>query len=196
MIWLRKGRLAASGGPTNWNVTVTSVTQAQANIGDAITINGTGFTSGQSVTIDGLSVASRTFDSSIQITATIPAGVTLYQDTDVSVAGVTLPAAFFVTDEPQDPGSGYVLSEDFDEANLTAFKAAGWSTTPEFDTFMSLVAGYDTSGGLRLDWPQSESEQDAACTHNISHTARSIIVQRSEERRVGKECRSRWSPYH
>ena len=23
-----------------------------------------------------------------------------------------------------------------------------------------------------------------------------IQVQRSEERRVGKECRSRWSPYH
>ena len=23
-----------------------------------------------------------------------------------------------------------------------------------------------------------------------------IPVQRSEERRVGKECRSRWSPYH
>ena len=23
-----------------------------------------------------------------------------------------------------------------------------------------------------------------------------ILVQRSEERRVGKECRSRWSPYH
>ena len=22
------------------------------------------------------------------------------------------------------------------------------------------------------------------------------IAQRSEERRVGKECRSRWSPYH
>ena len=24
----------------------------------------------------------------------------------------------------------------------------------------------------------------------------SIYVERSEERRVGKECRSRWSPYH
>src|ERR1051326_1982102 len=24
----------------------------------------------------------------------------------------------------------------------------------------------------------------------------SVIEQRSEERRVGKECRSRWSPYH
>ena len=23
-----------------------------------------------------------------------------------------------------------------------------------------------------------------------------MIMQRSEERRVGKECRSRWSPYH
>ena len=22
------------------------------------------------------------------------------------------------------------------------------------------------------------------------------IIERSEERRVGKECRSRWSPYH
>src|SRR5450432_2146420 len=27
-------------------------------------------------------------------------------------------------------------------------------------------------------------------------TALSAIVLRSEERRVGKECRSRWSPYH
>ena len=23
-----------------------------------------------------------------------------------------------------------------------------------------------------------------------------VIIRRSEERRVGKECRSRWSPYH
>ena len=25
---------------------------------------------------------------------------------------------------------------------------------------------------------------------------KSVINDRSEERRVGKECRSRWSPYH
>ena len=24
----------------------------------------------------------------------------------------------------------------------------------------------------------------------------SVVTTRSEERRVGKECRSRWSPYH
>ena len=23
-----------------------------------------------------------------------------------------------------------------------------------------------------------------------------VVIERSEERRVGKECRSRWSPYH
>src|SRR2546427_4454522 len=29
-----------------------------------------------------------------------------------------------------------------------------------------------------------------------SHTPHAGAVGRSEERRVGKECRSRWSPYH
>ena len=28
------------------------------------------------------------------------------------------------------------------------------------------------------------------------HSAHDLQVERSEERRVGKECRSRWSPYH
>ena len=31
---------------------------------------------------------------------------------------------------------------------------------------------------------------------NNSRDARSQALCRSEERRVGKECRSRWSPYH
>jgi len=31
---------------------------------------------------------------------------------------------------------------------------------------------------------------------NIRSEARSAYIARSEERRVGKECRSRWSPYH
>src|SRR3712207_7909918 len=32
--------------------------------------------------------------------------------------------------------------------------------------------------------------------HLISVTPRQSVGGRSEERRVGKECRSRWSPYH
>ena len=30
----------------------------------------------------------------------------------------------------------------------------------------------------------------------LRETERRGFIQRSEERRVGKECRSRWSPYH
>ena len=38
----------------------------------------------------------------------------------------------------------------------------------------------------------TEENTDAAA----SEAARLYLEQRSEERRVGKECRSRWSPYH
>ena len=36
-----------------------------------------------------------------------------------------------------------------------------------------------------------------ATAHPVaSEAALSMLNKRSEERRVGKECRSRWSPYH
>ena len=41
--------------------------------------------------------------------------------------------------------------------------------------------------------PQSMLEAMNAYS-NIKHVIG--VVSRSEERRVGKECRSRWSPYH
>ena len=37
--------------------------------------------------------------------------------------------------------------------------------------------------------------KDVLCTRGVPTTCGSRIL-RSEERRVGKECRSRWSPYH
>ena len=36
----------------------------------------------------------------------------------------------------------------------------------------------------------------AAAGCGKKQTTETEPVQRSEERRVGKECRSRWSPYH
>ena len=30
----------------------------------------------------------------------------------------------------------------------------------------------------------------------VRQRAKIVLLARSEERRVGKECRSRWSPYH
>src|SRR2546425_10312857 len=42
-----------------------------------------------------------------------------------------------------------------------------------------------------------ESEKDEAYVRDLGNTLKlPVHVERSEERRVGKECRSRWSPYH
>src|SRR3989449_4664248 len=40
------------------------------------------------------------------------------------------------------------------------------------------------------------SANESACSTAASAAARIEFSVRSEERRVGKECRSRWSPYH
>jgi len=46
--------------------------------------------------------------------------------------------------------------------------------------------------GNRVDW--AEFAWAAALTALV--VAAAVTLPRSEERRVGKECRSRWSPYH
>src|ERR1017187_5820470 len=68
----------------------------------------------------------------------------------------------------------------------------------------------------RIDWPQpyTEATEKYSSQTRLTPDHRSLIgyvagqpfpiidandplaAQRSEERRVGKECRSRWSPYH
>ena len=44
--------------------------------------------------------------------------------------------------------------------------------------------------------PDAESEAQRAAACVLAHLAAGHTLTRSEERRVGKECRSRWSPYH
>ena len=42
-----------------------------------------------------------------------------------------------------------------------------------------------------------ENEKNTSETEQAESGEKTVItVARSEERRVGKECRSRWSPYH
>src|SRR5258708_21679975 len=47
-----------------------------------------------------------------------------------------------------------------------------------------------------IDWNMSESDKPGKLTAREKKAARLWQLARSEERRVGKECRSRWSPYH
>ena len=51
----------------------------------------------------------------------------------------------------------------------------------------------DFTGQLQITDAMITQRVDAICLAPIDKTA---MVSRSEERRVGKECRSRWSPYH
>ena len=40
------------------------------------------------------------------------------------------------------------------------------------------------------------SDEDKNNVFTFADEYKTFISERSEERRVGKECRSRWSPYH
>ena len=44
--------------------------------------------------------------------------------------------------------------------------------------------------------PYTDFEYNYITVFFYAKNGTSILVSRSEERRVGKECRSRWSPYH
>ena len=56
-------------------------------------------------------------------------------------------------------------------------------------------------------FPKSHEFEERYVDHEIAHIGQMFasdlcpvagkdVLERSEERRVGKECRSRWSPYH
>ena len=66
-------------------------------------------------------------------------------------------------------------------------------TTIEIPKFIEKYKAYERAGGM-IDFRifQLDTEQDD--TPYQKHLA--VALCRSEERRVGKECRSRWSPYH
>ena len=72
------------------------------------------------------------------------------------------------------PPSEGSSTEDFDYQNVTTSLIISWT------------AGSDATAGIE------KYEYALGTTAGGSET----VTWRSEERRVGKECRSRWSPYH
>ena len=68
---------------------------------------------------------------------------------------------------------------------LQAAASSGNVTEPVVKTIVGLTKTKDVQDVLKL-----------ALGGKISDARDKMIELRSEERRVGKECRSRWSPYH
>ena len=74
---------------------------------------------------------------------------------------------------------------------LGAFAAGAVATVA-----LSGCSGSSASGGATVEGTTSNLiETDVPVAAN-DWTDNGAYVLRSEERRVGKECRSRWSPYH
>src|SRR2546429_7929567 len=54
----------------------------------------------------------------------------------------------------------------------------------------------DSLGDLRIGHCRLRSRRSSGLCRRLEAALRPAPPGRSEERRVGKECRSRWSPYH
>ena len=68
-----------------------------------------------------------------------------------------------------------------------------WSGTGNTEAMADLVANAASAAGASVDkFTASEFNTSSAG----DYTGFALGCPRSEERRVGKECRSRWSPYH
>ena len=61
----------------------------------------------------------------------------------------------------------------------------------------SKVAGYKINAQKSLGFLYTNDEKsEREIKETLPFTIATKRIKRSEERRVGKECRSRWSPYH
>src|SRR3712207_8476082 len=71
------------------------------------------------------------------------------------------------------------------------FSLLGWSDTPKKNLASFHLENISQAlGALGSKWGKGPGELSIHCVLLF------CTYPRSEERRVGKECRSRWSPYH
>src|SRR3546814_4035771 len=89
----------------------------------------------------------------------------------------------------------------FKQKTAYEMRISDWSS----DVCSSDLRGFGSHGLPSAAWPwrsrNTGCRRPAAARKAATHRSkRSVGVERSEERRVGKECvstcRSRWSPYH
>ena len=85
--------------------------------------------------------------------------------------------------------AGSALS-DLIPADVYAYSTTGVATGADVDTVSGIVKTGDYSMTI------TTTELSNSMIYQLQLPIASLDYYRSEERRVGKECRSRWSPYH
>ena len=86
--------------------------------------------------------------------------------------------------------------EILDKAGIDPNKKVATWTDDEIAQIRNILAEYKTEGNLRSEIQLNIKRlMDIGSYRGLRHR-RGLPCRRSEERRVGKECRSRWSPYH
>ena len=73
------------------------------------------------------------------------------------------------------------------------FKAENGSDKEKFYALVEFP--YPSGQGLHVGHPRSYTALDIVARKKRMQ-GYNVLYPKSEERRVGKECRSRWSPYH
>src|SRR2546422_5003282 len=196
------------GPPPPPELTVTAVNPGTGPLagGTSVTITGTNFLNVTSVTIGGTALGSRTVLSAAEITGTTPTA-TSPGATDVVVTSSRHGSGTCRGCFTYGSGSGaggqiafmslrdgnweiYVMNADGSALrNLTSSPADDAIQTWSPDG--SKIAFATNRDG---NWEIYVVNADGSGARNLTNEPG--YDDRSEERRVGKECRSRWSPYH
>ena len=94
---------------------------------------------------------------------------------------------------PTSWGEIMALVPKFNEAGIAPFSLGGQS---RWTNMMWLEFLFDRIGGSQVFEAIFNGEKNGWSNPSSIEALTQLQTLRSEERRVGKECRSRWSPYH
>src|SRR3712207_2899941 len=99
--------------------------------------------------------------------------------------------------EMRSTGEVMGIAYDFPAAFAKAQAAAG-ASLPQGGTAFITVTDSDKQAGVAIAAMLYDLGFSIVATRGTARAIRAlgVPVERSEERRVGKECRSGWSPYH
>ena len=103
---------------------------------------------------------------------------------------------------PEEPVNAIRQELPFDVQELKPVASDEVQADPDISKEQDTVTESHTEKATRNRKPRSSQEEIANGIENIQQeiarepVKKEYVFPRSEERRVGKECRSRWSPYH